>query len=306
MSTGGGFATLVGAGPGSPGLLTLDAVQALQEADAVLYDRLGCPQAVLDLARPGTDFVCVGKGKELNTDGAKQIQDFIEDEMVVRAKRGERVVRLKGGDPFIFGRGGEEIARLQAEGIAYRIVPGITTALAAGAKIGIPLTMRNMATAVMFVTGNGKGKSVPYDMIVQQGIALTTVIYMALGALPSISSELESRGLGSMPMAVIENATLPNMRHICATVSTLPAAVVNSSPPISSTSILILGDVVSCAATQVCSQPDGADAFGVLHPKVTSRQPESSGCLGLIRSLPHLLKELCSGRSRLEVRVVQR
>lgn len=292
-----GFVTLVGAGPGDPGLLTLDAVRALQEADSVLYDRL-CPQAVLDLARPDADCVCVGKGKELNTDGAKQVQDFIEDELVRRAKLGERVVRLKGGDPYIFGRGGEEVVRLQDEGIMYSVVPGITTALAAGARVGIPLTMRNMATAVMFVTGNGKGKSLPYDMIVQQGSKLTTVIYMALGALPAISSELESRGLGKMPMACIENATLPDQRHIVGTVSTLPSLVTNASPPISSTSILILGDVCSLAARQASTRPElSAQA---------SPPPASDGCCSFIKGIPHLLKELCNGSSRLELRVVRK
>ena len=152
-----GCVTLVGAGPGSPGLLTLDAVQALQEADSVLYDRLSSLPELLDLAPPSAERVLVAKGNELKTDAANKIQDFIEDEMVLRVKRGEHVVRLKGGDPFIYGRAGEEIARLKSEGINFRIVPGITTALAAGASTGIPLTMRNLSTAMMVLAVHSGG-----------------------------------------------------------------------------------------------------------------------------------------------------
>lgn len=294
-------AVLIGCGPGAEGLLTLDAVRAIQEADSVLYDRL-IPQAALDLARRDAEFVCVGKDKELNTKEAKQIQDFIEDEMVVRAKRGERVVRLKGGDPFIFGRGGEEIVRLRKEGIAHRVIPGITTALAAGARCGIPLTMRNMSTAVMLVTGNGKGKSVPYDMIAQQGSQLTTVFYMALGALPVIASELESRGLGAMPMAVVENCSLPDQRHIVATVSTLHDAITNATPPIAGTSILILGDVCSFAEDQPAENQARPGGNGATWPK---RPPDSNGCFSGILGLPRLLKELCEGTARFEVKLVR-
>jgi uroporphyrin-III C-methyltransferase len=295
-----GCVTLVGAGPGSPGLLTLDAVQALQEADSVLYDNLSSLPELLDLAPPSAERVFVGKVKDCR---AKEIQDFIEDEMVLRAKRGEHVVRLKGGDPFIYGRGGEEITRLKSEGIRFRIVPGITTALAAGASTGIPLTMRNLSTAMMVVSGNGKGKTVPYDMIAQQKSKLTTVFYMALGAMPTVCGELVTRGLGSMPMAIVENATLPEQRLVVATVSTLPEVVANTSPPIDGTCIIVLGDVISCLAEPLAMRPVESGGLTVLPSRA---RPQSDGCLSCLRRLPCLLKELCDGSSRLEIRLVKK
>ncbi len=182
-----GQVTLVGAGPGDPELLTLKALRALQDADVILHDRL-VPAAVLDYARRDAEQICVGKA----AGGSGVSQDAINDLLIEHARRGRRVVRLKGGDPLIFGRGGEEAEALRAAGIAFEIVPGVTAGIAAPAYAGIPVTHRGMASAVALVTGH-EDPSKPETAIDWPALAAfpgTLVFYMGVRTLPALSARL--------------------------------------------------------------------------------------------------------------------
>ena len=233
-----GFVSLVGAGPGDPELLTLRALRALQSANVVLYDKLVSP-ALVDLARRDAERIYVGKEQDRHA----LPQDEINDLMVRLARQGRRVVRLKGGDPFIFGRGGEEIEALAAQGIAFEVVPGITAAAGAASYAGIPLTHRDCADACVFVTGHLRKDAALPDL---EGLARarqTIVVYMGVGALAQICDGLIARGVApSLPCALVEKATLPEQRVVVSTLRDLPSAasLENIRPP----ALLIVGEVV--------------------------------------------------------------
>ncbi|MDO8370505.1 MAG: uroporphyrinogen-III C-methyltransferase, partial [Polaromonas sp.] len=211
-----GRCTLVGAGPGDPELLTLKALKAIQAATVLLVDDLVSDEIVA-YARPGARIVHVGK-----RGGCKSTpQEFIEKLMIMAAREGENVVRLKGGDPFIFGRGGEEVEHLQAAGIEVHVVNGITAGLAAVTSLGVPLTHRQHAHGVVFVTGHAKPGDEGTDWRALADTAykakLTLVIYMGVSGAGRIQDELLTGLPASTPVAVIQNASLPTQRHITTT-----------------------------------------------------------------------------------------
>ena len=233
------LAVLVGAGPGDPGLITADALNWLAQADAVLYDRLANP-SFLAGCRSGAELIYVGKGPGAHAMTQEQINELL----VKKTGEGKLVVRLKGGDPLIFGRGGEEADALVDAGLPFRIVPGVTAAIAAGACAGIPLTDRRLASTVTFITGHEdptKDESaINYDALAKLD---TLVFYMGVGNLPAIAGRLISSGRSAdTPVALVQNATLPNQRTVVATLATAAeAAEANKVRP---PALLIVGNVV--------------------------------------------------------------
>jgi uroporphyrin-III C-methyltransferase/precorrin-2 dehydrogenase/sirohydrochlorin ferrochelatase len=241
-SSGVGEVYIVGAGPGDPDLLTLKAARLLQQADVVLYDRL-ISAAVLDRARRDAERIYVGKeaGRHHVT------QDETQQLMIELALEGKRVCRLKGGDPFVFGRGGEELEALLARHIPVTVVPGITAALGAAAYAGIPLTHRDHAHAVTFVTGHARegGEGPAWRELAQPG--QTVVFYMGLTQLPTIVAGLTAAGAAlDLPAAVIEQATLPEQRVIAGTLRDLAERV--AAAQVRSPALLIVGEVVALRA----------------------------------------------------------
>ncbi|HEV7986185.1 MAG TPA: siroheme synthase CysG [Steroidobacteraceae bacterium] len=233
---------LIGAGPGDPDLLTLRALQLLQQSDVVLYDRL-VSEAVLDRVR--RDAECVYVGKE---SGRHRVtQQRIHALLLEYAARGLRVARLKGGDPFIFGRGGEEIDALAAAGIPVIVVPGITAALGAAASAGLPLTQRGLAQSVTFVTAQGEGaEQLDWRSLAAPG--QTVVFYMGISQLPRIVGHLLAHGApGSRPVAIIERATLPEQRVLAGTLHDIieRARAEGAAAP----ALLMVGEVAGRAAS---------------------------------------------------------
>jgi len=239
-SLGLGECYLIGAGPGDPDLLTLRALQLLQQADVILYDRL-VPAAILERARRDAERVFVGKQP-----GNHTTQERINELLVHYARLGLRVARLKGGDPFIFGRGGEEIEVLAAHGIPYIVVPGITAALGAAAATHIPLTHRRLAQSVTFVTGHVlDDESLDWSSLARS--RQTVVFYMGVGHLQQIVLKLRAAGASAeQAVAVVERATLPEQRTLRGTLETIVATVqaAHVAPP----ALLIVGDVTALAA----------------------------------------------------------
>jgi uroporphyrin-III C-methyltransferase len=227
---------LVGAGPGDVELLTLKAVRALGEADVVLLDDL-VNREVLQFTRPGTRVIEVGK-----RGGCKSTpQAFIEKLMIRYASRGECVARVKGGDPFVFGRGGEECATLEAAGIPVEVMSGITAGVAAPASAGIPITHRDCTHGVTFITGHTRDGAPPDWRALAAG-GTTLVIYMGIANIESIVHGLRSGGMAAdIPAAVIENGTRPNQRVLTTTLANLDAHVREAR--IGSPAVVVLGEV---------------------------------------------------------------
>ena len=230
---------LVGAGPGDPDLLTFRALRLMQKAEVVLYDRL-IGDGVLNLVRRDAERIYVGKEPSNHTVS----QDEIGRQMVRLARQGRRVLRLKGGDPFVFGRGGEEIEALAAEGIPFQVVPGVTAANGCAAYAGIPLTHRDHAHACVFVTGHGKDDDLGLNWNALIQPMQTVVIYMGLGSLPRIAAEYVAHGGDpAMPAAVIEKGTRPEQRVVTAAIADLPARVAKAK--LGQPALIVIGSVVT-------------------------------------------------------------
>lgn len=232
---------LIGAGPGDPGLVTVRGRELIERADVIVYDYLANPK-LLDWAREEAERICVGKSA-----GRHSIpQDEIEEILVQRASKGLQVVRLKGGDPFIFGRGGEEVSELKIDKIAYEIVPGVTSALAAAAYAGIPLSHRDYSSSITFLTGheNPEKQALSIDFRSYGKNTGTLCIYMGVAQLPRIVSELKAGGMsGDMPVAIIEWATLNRQRSIQGTLDTIGNDLERSG--LGAPAIVIIGEVVA-------------------------------------------------------------
>jgi uroporphyrin-III C-methyltransferase/precorrin-2 dehydrogenase/sirohydrochlorin ferrochelatase len=254
-----GFVTLIGGGPGNPDLLTLRALRALQSASVVLYDHLVAP-AIVDLARRDAERIYVGKEQDNHALDQREINAL----MVRLAREGKHVVRLKGGDPFIFGRGGEEIEALAGHGIAFEVVPGITAASGAAAYAGIPLTHRDYAQTCVFVTGHLKNGAAQLDWRALAQPRQTVVVYMGVHGLASICRGLIDHGLpADTPAALVEKATLPAQRVVEGTLGSLPE--LSRKEGVKPPALLIVGEVVRLRSRLAWFKPGskekGSDPF---------------------------------------------
>lgn len=228
---------LVGAGPGNPELLTVKAARLIAQADALVFDHL-VSNDIMDMARPDARRIYAGKEASNHT----LPQDSINQLLVDLANEGLSVVRLKGGDPFIFGRGGEELETLAASGIPFEVVPGITAAAGCAAYAGFPLTHRDHAQAVTFVTGHLKDGTVNLDWPALSRPRQTVVFYMGIGAAAEICRQMINHGLPSLtPAAVIRNGTQPDQQTVLATLGTLPQRIAETGikPP----ALIVVGSV---------------------------------------------------------------
>ena len=230
---------LVGAGPGDPDLVTFRALRLMQKADVVLYDRLA-GDSVINLVRREAERIYVGK----RPDNHELPQEEISALLVALAKEGKRVLRLKGGDPFMFGRGGEEIETLAEHGIPFQVCPGVTAAAGAAAYAGIPLTHRDHAQACVFVTGHGKDGNIDLDWPALLQPRQTVAIYMGLRNLEGLMDEFVARGASvDLPAAIVDNATRAGQRVIVGTLGTLAAKA--RAAELRGPSIVIVGTVVT-------------------------------------------------------------
>jgi uroporphyrin-III C-methyltransferase/precorrin-2 dehydrogenase/sirohydrochlorin ferrochelatase len=237
-----GHVVLVGAGPGNAGLMTLQGLRALQEADVIVHDRLVSAE-VLDLARRDAARFDVGKF----VGGGGATQEEINKLLVEHAQRGEYVVRLKGGDPFVFGRGGEEIDCLRQHGVSFEVIPGITAAIAAGAYSGIPLTDRRYSQAVRFLTGNSDEQLAAYSYSDLAAGRETLAFYMSVGRLVGLRAQLLGAGVQSdMPVAFIENASRAEQRVLVSSVDAMQRDA--ATHQIKAPTLMIIGHVARSAA----------------------------------------------------------
>ena len=237
-----GSVVLVGAGPGDPGLLTLNAVRALQSADVILHDRLVTPE-VLAMARRDATRIAVGKSAR----GPSVAQARIHELMLEHARAGRRVVRLKGGDPFVFGRGGEELEVLARHGVPFEVVPGITAALACGAYAGIPLTHREHAQSVRFVTAHCGDSVDTLDWPALAQPRQTLALYMGVASLEQVGAQLLRHGRApATPVAIVENGSRPDQRVTIAALDAL--GDVARQGDVQSPALLIVGEVAGLAA----------------------------------------------------------
>ena len=230
---------LVGAGPGDPDLLTFRALRLMQKADIVVYDRLVSPE-IVELVRRDAEKIYVGKAKSKHTIP----QDEINQLLVDKAREGHRVVRLKGGDPFIFGRGGEELETLVEQGINFQVVPAVTAASGAASYAGIPLTHRDHAQSVVFATGHLRDNTINLNWTALSQPQQTAVFYMGMTGLSVISQELIAHGMSpDMPIAIVASATMPHQRVVIGTLSDIVAKVeaADIKPP----ALIIVGTVVN-------------------------------------------------------------
>jgi len=235
---------LVGAGPGAADLVSLRALRLLGEADVIVHDRLGTAD-VLELARRDAERIDVGKSQGDHTMPQREINALL----IRLARQGRRVVRLKGGDPFIFGRGGEEVEALAEAGVAHEVVPGITAALACAAQAGIPLTHREVARTLTFVTGHTKDGDIDLDFaaLVQGGG--TIAVYMGVVTLPRLCRGLMAHGMDpDMPAALIERGGTARQRELIATVQTLADDAV--SWHVDGPTLVLIGEAVSRRASR--------------------------------------------------------
>jgi len=247
-----GEVVLVGGGPGDPELLTVKALKALQAADVVLYDNLVAP-AIVDMARAQAERIYVGK----RCANHALTQAEINALLVRLAQGGKRVVRLKGGDPFVFGRGGEEVEHLAEHGIPFRIVPGVTAAAGVGAYAGIPLTHRDYSQALVLVTGHRKDETLDLDWEALARPRQTVVVYMGLQTLALLCEKLMAHGLpGSTPAAVVERGTTPEQRVVTGTLATLSGLARSEGlrPP----TLVVVGEVVKLQAKLAWFEPGEA------------------------------------------------
>jgi uroporphyrin-III C-methyltransferase len=234
---------LVGAGPGDPDLLTLRAARLIMSAKLIVHDGLVDP-AILALAKPSAQLISVAKRRSRHT----MQQDEINALLVREALAGREVVRLKGGDPFIFGRGGEEAEACRADGVPVEVVPGISAAIGAAAAAGLPLTHRKAASVVSFVAGQCKGLS-EQNWAGLAGVGRTLVIYMGVATAEAIAEKLIADGLSpEMPVAVIENATRRDMRVLRAPLAGLPALVAKQK--VKSPAVIVIGEVTAEPQTE--------------------------------------------------------
>lgn len=248
-----GKVILVGAGPGDPGLITVRGLEWIRRAEVLVYDRL-IPMDLLDEARPDCERIDAGKAQHDHKIPQPQLNALL----VEKAREGKLVVRLKGGDPFVFGRGGEEALVLHAAGIPFEIVPGVTSAVAVPAYAGVPVTQRDMATAFTVFTGHENPdkpeSAVDYAALAACARAGTLVLLMGVTYLDTIMRELLTHGIApDLPALVIENGTLPNQRTVSGTVSTIAALAREAAvrPP----ALTVIGEVVRLRA-------QGVDWFG--------------------------------------------
>ncbi|WP_295976332.1 uroporphyrinogen-III C-methyltransferase [uncultured Xanthomonas sp.] len=238
-----GSVTLVGAGPGDPGLLTGHALHALRQADVVLHDRL-VSAAILQLVPAGTERIAVGK----SADGHSVAQEQIHALLLEHARRGRRVVRLKGGDPFVFGRGGEELEYLRAHGVDYAVVPGITAALACAAYAGIPLTHRDHAQSLRLVTAHCKASLDTLDWAALAQERQTLAVYMGVAGLDTVRTHLLAAGRAAgTPFALVENGSRAEQRVVRGTLADLPDTA--RAHAVRAPALLILGEVAALADT---------------------------------------------------------
>jgi uroporphyrin-III C-methyltransferase len=233
-----GTVYLVGAGPGDPELLTLRALRIIGEADVLVHDHL-VSQAILDLVNPAAERIYAGKER-----GNHAVpQDDLNLLLVQLAKTNRRIVRLKGGDPYTFGRGGEEVETLKEHGVPFEVIPGITAAAGVASFAGIPLTHRNYAQACVFVTGHLKDGSMNLDWPGLVRRRQTVIIYMGLNGLPYLCEQLVAHGLPpDWPAAIVQQGTTPNQRTVTGTLATLPELAVTAG--LKAPTLIIVGEVV--------------------------------------------------------------